>query len=120
MLLLKQKAETIDAATARFRLTPDERQVLLGADKGEGLLLVRGNRIPLQVIASEAEYRLATTNPRDLEDFLSPTRPMKDARSAPEPATTGPAWSVEAVLTSRRHEKPGLPATNGRTHASLG
>jgi len=68
VLLLKQKAETIDAATARFRLTPDERQVLLGADKGEGLLLVRGNRIPLQVVASKAEYRLATTNPRDPEE----------------------------------------------------
>ena len=52
VLLLKQKAETIDAATTRFRLTPDERQLLLGADKGEGLLLVRGNRIPLQVVAS--------------------------------------------------------------------
>ena len=71
MLLLKQKADTIDAATARFRLTADERQLLLGADKGEGLLLVRGNRIPLQVVASKAEYRLATTNPRDLEELAA-------------------------------------------------
>jgi hypothetical protein len=29
VLLLKQRAETIDAATVRFRLTPDERQLLL-------------------------------------------------------------------------------------------
>lgn len=48
--------------------------VLLGADKGEGLLLVSGRRlgsmrIPLQIVASPAEYRLATTNPRDLEQL---------------------------------------------------
>jgi conjugal transfer ATP-binding protein TraC len=45
VLLLKQKAETIDTATTRFRLTPEERQLLPGADKGEGLLFVRGSRI---------------------------------------------------------------------------
>ena len=74
VLLLKQKAESIGAVDARFRLTSEERQLLLGADKGEGLLLVSGRRlgslrIPLQVVASPAEYRLATTNPRDLEQF---------------------------------------------------
>ena len=74
VLLLKQKAETIDAATTRFRLTPDERQLLLGAGKGEGLLLVRGNRIPLQVVASTSEYRLATTNPRDLDELALEAR----------------------------------------------
>src|SRR3981081_4079658 len=62
VLLLKQKAETIDAATARFRLTSDERQVLLGADKGEGLLLVRGNRIPLQVVANQHEDRTGSAH----------------------------------------------------------
>jgi conjugal transfer ATP-binding protein TraC len=71
VLLLKQKADTIDSATTRFRLTADERQLLLGADKGEGLLLVGGNRIPIQVVASKAEYRLATTNPRDLEELAA-------------------------------------------------
>src|SRR6476660_2635347 len=71
VLLLKQKADTIDAATTRFRLTAEERQLLLGADKGEGLLLVGGNRIPIEVVASEAEYRLATTSPRDIEEIAA-------------------------------------------------
>jgi type IV secretory pathway VirB4 component len=74
VLLLKQKAESIGAVDSRFRLTAEERQLLLGADKGEGLLLVSGRRlgslrIPLQVVASPAEYRFATTNPRDLEQL---------------------------------------------------
>ena len=37
-LLLKQSEEIIDAADARFRFTPGERRLLLGALKGEGLL----------------------------------------------------------------------------------
>jgi hypothetical protein len=65
-LLLKQSEEIIDAADARFRFTPGERRFLLGALKGEGLLLARGGRWPLKVEASPAEHRLATTNPREL------------------------------------------------------
>ena len=96
MLLLKQKADTIDAATARFRLTADERQLLLGADKGEGLLLVRGNRIPLQVVASKAEYRLATTNPRDLEELAAA------AASEPPPARQLPELRGETRSVAGR------------------
>jgi type IV secretory pathway VirB4 component len=117
VLLLKQKADTIDAATARFRLTADERQLLLGADKGEGLLLVRGNRIPLQVVASKAEYRLATTNPRDLEDVgakSTPPPPLKRGSTSGNADTT----SVGAVLASRRVSAIGNPGTNGTNHAA--
>jgi hypothetical protein len=65
-LLLKQSEEIIDVADTRFRFTPSERRFLLGAMKGEGLLLARGGRWPLKIEASPAEHRLATTNPREL------------------------------------------------------
>ena len=106
VLLLKQKAESIGAVDARFRLTADERQLLLGADKGEGLLLVSGRRlgslrIPLQIVASPAEYRLATTNPRDLEQLTAAT--------ACEPGTGS---SLSAALAARR-ARPPLPVRAG-------
>jgi hypothetical protein len=112
VLLLKQKADTIDAATARFRLTADERQQLLGADKGEGLLLVRGNRIPLQVVASSAEYRLATTNPRDLDELAAAVAASQPAAHRPPTSTSADhGVSVGAVLAARRmaaeHRPPG-------------
>ena len=81
VLLLKQKAETIESASDKFRLTQDERQLLLGADKGEGLLLIRGNRVPLRVVASSSEYRLATTNPRDLEQLAATSHARADTVS---------------------------------------
>jgi type IV secretory pathway VirB4 component len=106
VLLLKQKAESIDAVDARFRLTGEERQLLLGADKGEGLLMVTGRRlgslrVPLQIVASPTEYRLATTNPRDLErlqTFLPAASP--DTAEATKPKRAGS--SLSAALAERR------------------
>jgi type IV secretory pathway VirB4 component len=69
-LLLKQSEEIIGVADARFRFTPTERRFLLGALKGEGLLLARGGRWPIKIEASPAEHRLATTNPRELQELV--------------------------------------------------
>jgi hypothetical protein len=122
VLLLKQKADTIDAASARFRLTADERQLLLGADKGEGLLLVRGNRIPLQVVASKAEYQLATTNPRDLEELVASAPPSPPLPTAParakSPDNSAESGSVTSVLAARRVTATGNPLPNGASHAA--
>jgi conjugal transfer ATP-binding protein TraC len=121
VLLLKQKADTIDAATARFRLTTEERQLLLGADKGEGLLLVRGNRIPLQVVASKAEYGLATTNPRDLEELAAAAASEPpSARHVPPSNGAKADLSLGALLATRRSiTTTRSPGANGSSHAAL-
>ncbi len=120
VLLLKQKADTIDAATALFRLTADERQLLLGADKGEGLLLVRGNRIPLQVVASKAEYRLATTNPRDLDELAAAAASEPaPIRRPPSPSNAVDRRAIGAILAARRSTTtPRKPSANGSNHAA--
>jgi hypothetical protein len=121
ILLLKQKADTIDAATERFRLTADERQLLLGADKGEGLLLVRGNRMPIQVVASKAEYRLATTNPRDLEEYgVATTSDSVPSGRAARGSRSNAETSLADVLAARRvHRTTPIPAANGTSHAAI-
>ncbi|HEX2325798.1 MAG TPA: conjugal transfer protein TraC, partial [Chloroflexota bacterium] len=65
-LLLKQDGATVDHLVALFDLTAEERQFLLGAGKGEGLLLARGTRVALQVEGSATEHRLATTAPAEV------------------------------------------------------
>jgi hypothetical protein len=110
VLLLKQKAEIIEAADARFRLTQEERQLLLGADKGEGLLFVRGNRVPIQIVPSPAERRLATTNPRELERLAAAAAaatPDSPTPSPREPAARSSGLSVGAALAARRAEAGG-------------
>jgi hypothetical protein len=70
-LLLKQDSTTVDAIADAFDLTPEERQYLLGANKGEGLLFARGGRLALTIEASPAEHRLATTAPRELAELAA-------------------------------------------------
>ncbi len=68
-LLMKQDSATVDPVVAAFQLSTEERQFLLSASKGEGLFFARGNHVALQVEASPAEHRLATTAPRELAEL---------------------------------------------------
>ena len=64
-LLMKHDAASVGLVTDAFELSADERQLLLAAGKGEGLLLARGDRIALKIEASPLEHRLATTAPQE-------------------------------------------------------
>ncbi len=67
-LLMKQDSTTIEPVVAAFQLSPEERQFLLAASKGEGLFFARGSHVALKVEASPLEHRLATTAPRELAE----------------------------------------------------
>ncbi len=92
-LLMKQDSATIDPVVGTFQLSPEERQFILGASKGEGLFFARGNHVALQVEASPAEHRLATTAPRELAEWES-------ERSSP--GARGGTVSNERQATPRR------------------
>ena len=93
-LLLKQDSTTVDAVADAFELTPEERQYLLGANKGEGLLFARGGRLALTIEASPAEHRLATTAPRELAEMA--------ARAASTTTTNGATGSLRNGATHAR------------------
>lgn len=57
-ILMKQAPQAMPRLAELFRLTPSEQSWLLNAQRGEGLLVVRGKRVPFQVIASREESRL--------------------------------------------------------------
>src|SRR5207302_6234472 len=99
---LKQRVETIDAATVRFRLTPDERQLLLGADRGEGLVPIRGNRIPIQIVASNTGW------PRPTHATWSPGPPLR-RRTPSDPLLSdraGSRWRVDARFDAAIRHQP--------------
>lgn len=70
--LMKQDSSTIDAVTQAFHLSGEERKYLLSCAKGSGLFFARSSHVPLRVVASPVEYKLATTNPKDQEEDLEP------------------------------------------------
>ncbi|WP_433498809.1 VirB4 family type IV secretion system protein [Sphaerimonospora sp. CA-214678] len=67
-ILLKQAPQAIDKVVDAFQLSDGERQLLLSAERGTGLLMggAGAQRVPLQVIASQREHDLATSSPHEL------------------------------------------------------
>ncbi len=65
-ILLRQAPQAIDEITSTFNLSDGERQFLLSADRGQGLLSTGTQRVAFEAIASPTEHRLVTTDPAEL------------------------------------------------------
>lgn len=65
-ILLKQAPSAIDNLQKVFYLTEGEKQFLLSAGVGEGIFFAGPNHVAIQIVPSEYEYNLITTNPNDI------------------------------------------------------
>jgi type IV secretory pathway VirB4 component len=65
-ILLRQAPQPIDDIVRVFTLSAGERQFLLCAERGQGLLSTGTQRVAFQSLASPAEDRLITTSPEFL------------------------------------------------------
>jgi len=68
-ILLRQAPQAIEEITRAFDLSDGERQFLLSADKGQGLLSTGTQRVAFASLASPAEHFLVTTNPAELAEY---------------------------------------------------
>ncbi|HEX9316821.1 MAG TPA: DUF87 domain-containing protein [Actinomycetota bacterium] len=62
-LLLRQTEKAIDGIGSAFGLSEGERNFLVAAPQGQGLLLVGGERAALKVVTSQLEHGLCVTDP---------------------------------------------------------
>ena len=62
-LLLKQSSAAVDVLSDVFKLTEEEKRRLSNFPVGQGLFFAGQNHVHIQVIASETEEGLITTNP---------------------------------------------------------
>ncbi|HPT66118.1 MAG TPA: ATP-binding protein [Candidatus Woesebacteria bacterium] len=77
-ILLKQHSAAIDQIGEVFYLSQGEKQLLLSANKGEGIFFAGQNHVAIQVIASEDEHNLITSNPEDVlkkQNLLGNSKP---------------------------------------------
>lgn len=65
-ILLKQHSAAIDQVGQVFYLSEGEKQLLLAADKGEGIFFAGQNHVAIRVVASEDEHKLITSNPEEI------------------------------------------------------
>jgi conjugal transfer ATP-binding protein TraC len=79
-VLFKQSPAAIDRVGEVFYLSQGERNLLLGANIGEGIFFAGNNHAPITVVASPEEHKLITTRPQDmaqLQTDISPGTAMK-------------------------------------------
>lgn len=80
-LLLKQSPTAVDVLSDVFKLTEEEKKRLANFPVGQGLFFAGQNHVHIQIIASETEQSLITTNPRQVqaiqqqEQFSGPAAP---------------------------------------------
>ena len=65
-LLLKQSASAVDVLSDVFKLTDEERKRLASFPVGQGLFFAGQNHVHIQIVASQAEEQLITTNPVEM------------------------------------------------------
>lgn len=62
-LLLKQSPASIDVLQDIFKLTEQEKYILLNASVGTGLFFASGEHVGIQILASYFEEKIITTKP---------------------------------------------------------
>jgi type IV secretory pathway VirB4 component len=84
-ILLRQAPQTIDHIADAFTLSQGERQMLLAARRGHGLLACGTDRVAVEIVSSPEEHLLATTDPAELADLdLEPDAYRPGLGAAPD------------------------------------
>lgn len=82
-MLMKQSPSAVEKLQQVFNLSDGERNFLLNCDKGQGLFFAGANHVGIQVLSSQAEHELITSDPREIEARKLQTG-MTDTRSIEE------------------------------------
>lgn len=95
-ILLKQHSAAIDQIGEVFYLSEGEKQLLLTADKGEGIFFAGQNHVAIRVVASEEEHKLITSNPEEvLRAKKEAEKARLDALKKPETEVSLPAFKKQ-------------------------
>ena len=64
---MMQSPTAVEKLQGVFNLSDGEKNFLLNCEKGQGLFFAGSNHVGINVISSQAEHELITSDPRDLE-----------------------------------------------------
>ncbi len=85
-ILMKQSPAAIDKLTSVFYLSEGEKQLLLAAGVGHGIIFAGSNHVAINVVASPEEHQLITSDPRELLKQKAEAEAEAAPTPAPEPA----------------------------------
>ena len=64
-LLMRQDSSVIDLVASTFRLSRLESDFLVSCPRGSGLLILGSEHVPVEILASEFEHSLISTDPQE-------------------------------------------------------
>ncbi len=106
-VLMKQSPSAVEKLQQVFNLSDGERNFLLNCDRGQGLFFAGANHVGIQVLSSQAEHELITSDPREIEARKN-QKGMTDTRSLQElaqiyepPADQQPMKNISADATKQ-------------------
>lgn len=82
-ILMKQSPSAVEKLQQVFNLSDGEKNFLLNSDVGQGLFFAGANHVGIQILSSQAEHELITSDPRELE-ARKQQQGMTDTRSISE------------------------------------
>jgi hypothetical protein len=106
-VLLKQHSAAIEQIGEVFFLSEGEKQLLLTADKGEGIFFAGQNHVAIRIIASEEENSLITSNPEELMRLKKQREEIKS--QIKPPVVPNPVASKIEAKKMEMPKEPELP-----------
>ena len=97
-ILMKQSPAAIDKLTATFYLSEGEKQLLLGAGVGHGIIFAGQNHVAVKVVASPDEHKLITSDPKEVladKESTPKSNPTPESTNPLPPAPTPPPTPVQ-------------------------
>ena len=112
-ILLKQHSAAIDLIGEVFYLSEGEKQLLLTAGKGQGIFFAGQNHVAIEVISSDEEHSLITSNPEDVlrKKNLKPiiNKPQENLKETPKNIIETPLPSKLNQNETQKNEKIEIP-----------
>lgn len=110
-LLLRQSPTSVDLVQQTFKLSDEEKYLLLESDVGEGIFFAGLKHVAIKVIASYTEDQIITSDPSQI---LAIKKAKKDLEVAND-AGTSTAASVPNVPATTVHAAPGTDTAATQT-----
>jgi type IV secretory pathway VirB4 component len=115
-LLLRQSPTSVDLVQSTFKLSDEEKYLLLESDVGEGIFFAGLKHVAIKVIASYTEDQIITSDPSQI---LAIKKAKQDLDAVDTPTSAGAA----ATTATTRAPAPNLssaPAAPGADTAPVG
>jgi conjugal transfer ATP-binding protein TraC len=120
-LLLRQSPTSVDLVQSTFKLSDEEKYLLLESDVGEGIFFAGLKHVALKVIASYTEDQIITSDPSQILAIKKAKQELESA-SDPGPAGAAAAATQSAIAAIAANAAPGAdtaPQVSSLTSGSL-